>query len=294
LLSKQPIPSNQPSIPIRWIVSDLDGTLLDSSQRIPPGLVRRIARFTESGGRFTFATGRTLRAAMPFISLLQVTSPVILFNGARIYDPALGTYLTEHYLDPAAVRHVMRMYDESNAAAQLDLLLFHQESIFSTALSEQIRKQMHKDGVIIETASPLWMESIYGKVTKLMLLGPEAEIINFQKAAAAAAFPLNTVQSEPQLLEVLPSGINKSIALSAMIRLLGAEADGFAAVGDNLNDLEMIGSVRNGFAVANANPVVKAAAAHVLARSNEKSALLDVIDYAESTWPSDLRWSDAE
>ncbi|MBW7456291.1 Cof-type HAD-IIB family hydrolase, partial [Paenibacillus sepulcri] len=233
MLNKQPIPSNQQtgqSIPIRWIVSDLDGTLLDSRQQIPPELVRRIARFTQSGGRFTFATGRTLSAAMPFISLLQVTSPVILFNGARIYDPVSGTYLTEHYLEPAAVRHVMRMYEEAGTAGHLDLLLFHQEGIFSTAISEQVKQQMRKDGVVIEKASPLWMESISGKVTKLMLLGPEAEIISFQ--IAASAIPLNTVQSERQLLEVLPSGINKSIALSAMIRLVGAEADGFAAVGD--------------------------------------------------------------
>lgn len=290
MLNKQPIPSNQSNTPIRWIVSDLDGTLLDSEQQIPSELVRRIARFTEAGGRFTFATGRTLSAAQPFISLLQITSPVILFNGARIYDPITGAYLTEHYLDSASVRHVMRMYKEADNALQLDLLLFHQEGIFSFSAvhSEQVKKQMHKDGVVIETASPQWIDAIAGKVTKLMLLGPEADLIRFQQAAAA--IPLNTVRSESQLLEVLPPGINKSIALSAMIQLLGAEADGFAVVGDNLNDLEMIGSVRNGFAVANANPIVKAAAAYVLARSNEKSALLDVIDFVESTWPPGHGW----
>ncbi|MFE5321674.1 HAD hydrolase family protein [Paenibacillus sp. NPDC056579] len=86
-------------------------------------------------------------------------------------------------------------------------------------------------------------------------------------------------------LEVLPTGINKSTGLSAMIRLSGEETDSFTVVGDNLNDLEMIGSVHNGFAVANANPTVKAAAAFVLARSNDESALLEVIDFAEATWP---------
>ncbi|SFJ40456.1 hypothetical protein SAMN02799624_04334 [Paenibacillus sp. UNC496MF] len=286
MLNKPPIPANRPSIPIRWIVSDLDGTLLDSRQRIPPGLVRRIARFTEAGGAFTFATGRTLRSAMPYMSQLGVTAPVILFNGARIYDPVSGAYLTEHLLDPADVRRVMRLHEEDGAVRQLDLLLFHQERIFCAALSERVRKQMDKDGVVAETASPQRMASLAGQATKLMLLGPENGLIRFRQAETAAK--LNTVRSESGLLEVLPSGINKSVALSAMIRMLGAEPDDFAAVGDNLNDLEMVGSVRNGFAVANADPAVKDAAAHVLARSNETSALLDVIEFAESTWASGL------
>lgn len=278
----QPVPANRPYVPVRWIVTDLDGTLLDSRQQIGTELVKRIARFTAAGGRFTFATGRTLRSAMPYIALLQLQSPVILFNGARIYDPVTDTYLIEHCLDAAAVQQVMRLHEQSPAAGRLNLLLYNREQIFTTSMSDQVRTQMNKDGVTVDTVLPQWLESIVDNITKLMLIGPEPDIIELQRQVAA--IPLNCVQSEPHLLEIMPIGINKSTALSAVMRLSGEQADGFAAVGDNMNDLEMIGSVRNGFAVANANPIVKKAAKHVLARSNETAALLEVIDFAESTW----------
>jgi len=286
LLNKPYIPA-KPEVPVRWIVTDLDGTLLNSRQQIDPDLVGHIRRFIGAGGRFTLATGRTLSSALPFIRLLQMIEPVILCNGACIYDPIEDRYVMEQHLPAGSVREVIRLYEEAGTAGELDLLLFQEEHIYSAVLSEQVNRQMHKDGVEIEQRPLEWMAA-YGadKVTKMMLIGPAPHLMEFQKILAIAS--LNTVQSESQLLEVLPHGVNKSTGLSALIGLTGAPADGMAVVGDNLNDLEMIRTVPHGFAVANANPEVKRAAAYVLARSNEENALLDVIQFAVSTWPSGM------
>lgn len=70
-----------------WLFSDLDGTLLPSDKRIPDDLRDGIQQFVQQGGHFTIATGRTIESARTYWEQLSVKEPMILFNGAMIYDP---------------------------------------------------------------------------------------------------------------------------------------------------------------------------------------------------------------
>ena len=40
------------------LISDIDGTLVNTKKEIPPRNIEAIAHFREMGGRFTIATGR--------------------------------------------------------------------------------------------------------------------------------------------------------------------------------------------------------------------------------------------
>jgi hydroxymethylpyrimidine pyrophosphatase-like HAD family hydrolase len=63
---------------------------------------------------------------------------------------------------------------------------------------------------------------------------------------------------------------------------MGGYPDEFAAVGDNLNDLEMVGMLRHGIAVRNAHSRLKEAAVWVTDRTNDEDAIMEVFDYVES------------
>ena len=41
------------------LISDIDGTLVNTKKEIPPRNIEAIAHFREMGGRFTIATGRS-------------------------------------------------------------------------------------------------------------------------------------------------------------------------------------------------------------------------------------------
>ena len=68
------------------IVSDMDGTLLNSRGKLSEENVQAIGEFIKEGGCFTVATGRMLPSVERFIKRLQVNLPVILYNGTKIYD----------------------------------------------------------------------------------------------------------------------------------------------------------------------------------------------------------------
>ena len=68
------------------LVTDMDGTLLNSKKEVTPKDRKAIEYFMSLGGRFTVATGRTIQSFSHYYDLLDLRFPVIMFNGSVIYD----------------------------------------------------------------------------------------------------------------------------------------------------------------------------------------------------------------
>ena len=80
------------------LLSDMDGTLLDSKKNITDADRLAIRRFTELGGHFTIATGRTVQSFEQYLDILGLKEPVIMYNGAAIHDYSSGKTLFTHPL----------------------------------------------------------------------------------------------------------------------------------------------------------------------------------------------------
>lgn len=74
-------------------VSDLDGTLLNTSASLSPYTIKTINCLVEKGMLFTYATARSLSSASVAAKGLNPKIPVIVYNGAYIMEPATGNIL---------------------------------------------------------------------------------------------------------------------------------------------------------------------------------------------------------
>lgn len=63
------------------LVSDIDGTLIDSQYEIPPRNREAILRFMKKGGGFAIATGRSWESVLVCLGNLKVNRPCVLANG---------------------------------------------------------------------------------------------------------------------------------------------------------------------------------------------------------------------
>jgi Cof subfamily protein (haloacid dehalogenase superfamily) len=267
----------------KWIISDLDGTLLDSQQQITEAVKQRVRHFQLRGGLFTLATGRTLSSALPFIEELEIKVPVILYNGAKLYDPVQKRFVKEHFLPLSAFQHALNSYEMSGREMGLDVLVCSQEQIYCPLITSTVERYMQKDKVQVVERS---FSSIYDQfqaAVKIMFLGDVTSINAFQEQCFShpgymTGSAWHAVQSEPELLEILPPNINKGSACLELIENLGLDIANLTAVGDNLNDLEMITLLPHGVAVQNAHPLLKETAAWVTVRSNNEDALIEVLD----------------
>ena len=67
-------------------ISDLDGTLLDSNSIVTSHSIENINLLLQKGMLFTIATARTPATVVPLLKQLQLDLPVVLMNGAVLYD----------------------------------------------------------------------------------------------------------------------------------------------------------------------------------------------------------------
>ncbi|MDE6833583.1 MAG: HAD family hydrolase, partial [Ruminococcus sp.] len=69
----------------RLYITDLDGTLLDSSGKVSVNTVKIINSLIGNGIYFTFATARSVYSAKPITAGININVPCILMNGVSIY-----------------------------------------------------------------------------------------------------------------------------------------------------------------------------------------------------------------
>ena len=81
----------------------------------------------------------------------------------------------------------------------------------------------------------------------------------------------------PEMLEVVPRGVNKWIGLQRLLGALSVDAAELMAVGDGLNDLEMVRGAGIGVAMGNAVPRVKEAADAVV-RGNDEGGIVEAFE----------------
>lgn len=92
-------------------ISDLDGTLLNSKQVVSETSTKIINKLIDLGLNFTIATARSYEASKNILKPLNLKLPIILNNGAFVYDPVLGKNIVENYLDNETADFILKSYE---------------------------------------------------------------------------------------------------------------------------------------------------------------------------------------
>ncbi len=258
------------------VLSDMDGTLLNSKKQISDCDKAAIERFTSLGGKFTIATGRTIQAFEQYIRLLDLKVPVIMYNGAAIYDFSAGKTVFTHPLPDCAKKaavEIMEMMPDIGG----EVLKTDGTYVFSNTEYQQLHTKLCN---IVPFYRNLQEIADGGWLKVLFALAPEdipfLEILIKQKGFYRE---FDFVKSSEIFLEMLPKGVSKGSALKEYRNLPGMENMTFVAVGDFDNDIEMIRTADLGVCPANAEESVKAESDMVLSRTNDQGAIAELIDY---------------
>lgn len=243
----------------RLILFDLDGTLLDPVRVIRPSSRAILAELMAAGVRVGFATGRMPRSVAQFTAMVKVTGPLIVFNGAMVWDLDLGRPVYSRTLALAdaiaAARIALAEGVHVNCYMPDEILIDHE--------SETSRHSAIKDGIQQHVVGDLpgYLQARGEGPVKLLLID---EVGDITRLAAPIREALGSgcmlVQSEPAYLEVLPPGVSKGDALVHIEEVYGIAPAEIIAFGDERNDLELVERCGLGVAMANAHEALKAVA----------------------------------
>lgn len=254
------------------IITDLDGTLLPSSKIPLKQDLQAIRKFEQAGGLFTIATGRTIQASYRYAELLELKSPMIVFNGGMIYHPLSREKQILQALPEEAKAMTAEVFKEKPDTG-IEVLCAESTWVINNTETEQMHIQIC--GVVPEYGT---IPEVQGTWLKVLFSLPSRKMPAFIQYIADKHFQnADFIRSEKCFYEMLPVGNSKGSALNEYRNLPGMQNFKMIAVGDFDNDLEMLKAADFAVCPANAVDSVKKVSDLVLSRTCEEGAMEELI-----------------
>ena len=245
---------------IQLIAIDIDGTLLDSRGRIPNVNRDAVHEALDAGVAVALVTGRSFHHARPVGVALSDRVPLIVSNGALMKRPD-GQTLHRRVLDQAITKEIIVKVREHRRGAALifdrsgpDQYLYedidwqHPNRRRYYELNRQFMTERSplEDGL---TESPLQL-AFTGGVEEMRHLA--AFVRNLDVAKQITATLTEYEARNFSLLDITVIGCSKGAMLTTWLERRGIDAQEVMAVGDNLNDREMLALVGHPVVMGNA------------------------------------------
>lgn len=255
-------------MPIRLLALDLDGTLLNSRGEISPRNVQALRLAREQGVRVALVTGRRFRDARPLALELGLDVPVISHNGALTKHARTLETVAAILLPLEAAQAVLRTGRAHGLDAMvsddhegLGVLLYDRISEGNTALEKYIAwsRRIHgdeaEDSVRRVSSLEEYLDhapvhiSFSGSCARMEEL---ADTLKRELGASIKAFATMYPKYDFALIDVVNPQASKGMGVAAAAAELGVAREEVMAVGDNLNDLEMLHYAGTGVVMGNA------------------------------------------
>lgn len=259
----------------KYLYTDMDQTLIDDNKKISRENLDAIQRFVTAGGKFSVASGRNVDITRPFLDILPINAPAILYNGAGVYDFAQERFLHKEGLDPKLAADILHLAHAVYPDGCLQT--FHEGPI---RLYNRIGTMDH---YIEAENQPFTFFSLGARcedAMKAMVYGDHTQLEKVRVAVLQAFGEkgFRWTYSQPFYLEFLPPACTKGSALRWIENHLGISRNDVAAIGDYYNDVELLEAASLGAAVANAPADIRSKA-DVVVCDNNHHALADLIDH---------------
>ena len=258
-----------PKYDIRMIVTDLDGTILDSKKRLPEENREALIKANERGIVIVPATGRFYKAVTEEIRSLPFIRYYMTENGAGIYDAQEGIYLHSIGIpwDKALkIREFLTSYGMLHDYFQDGTVYIKQEDL--DRFPEYIENEsMLKLFTSMRTPVPdpdgLLREN-KRDVQKIQMLFKDPTLRQEMFKRIREAFPDISVTAAYDInIELNAGDANKGNAIQLLCGSLGLDLSQVLAIGDGLNDIPMLKTAGIGVCMSNGVPEAIVAADYI-------------------------------
>lgn len=280
------LPSPEAATPYRLVAIDVDGTLLDSSHRIPAANRAALHRAHEAGLRVVLCTGRTFTETRPILDELglDLDAAVCTF-GATVNDARSG-----------ATWQRAALPGETAAQAAAWLARRGYSVLWMTDPNQAGHDGFLLPGARRHPGYDRWLERTPCRVRavaaieacdrpalRLSVIDDDAPL-RATSEALAAEFGERLVHNvlrapayEVTVVELFAPGVNKWTGIQALCRRWDIPESRTVAIGDDVNDLAMLRQAGLGVAMGNAAPAVRAVA-RWLTSAHDEAGVARVIE----------------
>jgi Cof subfamily protein (haloacid dehalogenase superfamily) len=275
----------QPRRPIKLLAIDIDGTLLNREKKITKRTRAAIQEAQANGILVMLATARRYRNAAPFAEELGLEMPLIICDGAQIVHFPDRTIIKQHLLDvevaqvavETMVQHAIQPIVH-HTIEQTEVTWCGPDEFDNPELAPYLEihtnvTRFSYDSLFAGNPGPLRIVAFTSKETSIAIIPHIAKL-------DCSCYTIERGLYGCAEVTVMHRHSSKATALLTMAETLNIEMDEVMAVGDGINDREMLQIAGWGVAMGQASQIVKEAADTITESNGEDGAAHAIERYA--------------
>ena len=280
----------------KLVAIDLDGTLLNSFGEVTENTKNVLLEAKEKGIEIVLASGRPISSTKSLAVEIGLDNYIISGNGAVVYDIKNEEVVYDKFLSKEQVFNVIDVWEANSIfyniytedevitkSLNYNVLFYHKENIKKIEekrthinVVSNVKEYIEQSGNTKFLKITVCDESkmiFNGIIRKLKELGG-LDILNVEHMSRKK-FKLGTeeVSIEYHYTEITNENVNKWTAIEYLLNKLNIDKNDVVAIGDNINDREMIENSGLGIVMGNSNPIMKEIGNVVVADNNSEGVL---------------------
>lgn len=273
------------------IISDLDGTLLNSKGKLSNNTIKGIKKIVNEGHIFCISTGRPIRGALDIYNQLNLNTLMLNYNGSYISNPSDETFnpidlsfnkeIAKSILNSEKVRENI---DNALIEGKNKAYLLHTD-IESKKMKNEMKAIFHidldKNVISLNNDANNLMHDVNS-----ILLNAGAgndkfdKLVYWIKQVCGTLIVRNwSLPTIGNVIEINSSFASKGMGLEFLSSYYGIPKDRIIAFGDGENDMDMLARAKYGFAMKNGSMAAKVVARHITKFSNDDDGVVWELDY---------------
>jgi len=275
---------------------DLDGTLLNSYGEVSPETRDALNRVREKGVEVVLASGRPISSTESLAVELGVDNYLISGNGAAVFDIKNQEIIYDRFLNKDQVLKIAKLCEENSffyniytedeviaSSLNYNVLFYHRENLKKVEekrthinVVENIMEYIEQSGKERFLKITVCDESqfIFNSIMKRL---KEIDGIDVLETAYMSRKKIKQGTDDIDInyfyTEITNKNVNKWSAIEFLMRKLGITKEEIIAIGDNLNDKEMIQNAGLGVVMGNSNPMMKEIGDEIVSDNNSDGVL---------------------
>lgn len=276
----------------KLIAVDLDGTLLNSYGNISEKNKNSIKKSMEKGAEVVIASGRPVSSAKAYANEAGANKYVICGNGSVLYDIQKEQILYNKSIDKQKVLQIIKICEENSIFYSIytENLTIAKSLNYNILFYNNENKKMPDDkktNIKIINNIYKYLEDnpnteilkitvcdensiIFGGIVKRLKEIKDIDVLEVQHMARKVITSgTKEIKIEYHYTEITSKNVNKWNAIEKLADILKIQKEEIMAIGDNMNDKEMIENAGLGIIMENSAPYMKKFADKVVSNNNE-------------------------
>ena len=269
-------------------VTDLDGTLLNSTGKISDYSIKSINYMIDQGIQFTVASARSVQSIRTLLKGLNINIPIVAFNGGYVSDFKTGEHICIHAISNTLALNIYNTLKShhgvlvSTYTKNKDVLYF--DKVSSSGMQDYIDDRIAALG---QDVPQLENEKMLKSVDIMCLtvidtkenIGKMETLIKDEYGDEVIVDAWEDMYYKPwHWMTIHSIESTKANALKKLANLVDKKIDEVVVFGDNTNDIEMFKFSTRAYAVENAVDKLKIHATDIIGHHDDNSVVKKIME----------------